>query len=176
MHTRVHVVRCPRMRPCPCARTRTRTRAQESSYMRTLRMPPLTGRGGGSALPRLPQRPSFSFHPTALTAPALPEEVLAPRPFSAGRPEFDGGGASLPAPRSPTLSGQGTRQPRPDRCSSRKGWGPLLGGSPPGSWAPACVRLDPSARPTDAWWCLHAAIQSPRLAMHHVAEGAGEER
>ena len=135
-------------------------------------------RGGGA------DPPSRAF-PSAL--PFLSTRPRSPRPHYRRRcwppgpsrlvgPSSTGGGPSLPAPRSPTLSGQGTRQPRPDRCSSRKGWGPLLGGSPPGSWAPACVRLDPSARPTDAWWCLHAAIQSPRLAMHHGAEGAGEER
>ena len=78
-------------------------------------MPPLTGRGGGSALPRLPQRPSFSFHPTALTAPALPEEVLAPRPFSAGRPEFDGGGAFTTRSKKPHAkwAGDASTQARP---------------------------------------------------------------
>ena len=34
--------------------------------------------------------------------------------------------------------------------------GPLLSGTPPGSWAFACVRLDPLARPTEVRWCLHA--------------------
>ena len=116
-------------------------------------------RGGGA------DPPSRVFHsalPFLSTRPRSPRphyrrRCWPPGPSRLVGPSSTGGGPSLPAPRSPTLSGQGTRQPRPDRCSSRKGWGPLLGGSPPGSWAPACVRLDPSARPTDAWWCLHAS-------------------
>ena len=138
---------------------------------------PPRGEGGGHA--NATHRFTPHHHPPENPTPTAKQyrrRCWPPRPSRLVGPGSTGRGPSLPAPKSPTLSGQGTRQPGSDRCSSRKGRGPLLGGSPPGSWASACVRLDPLTRPTDAWWRLHASIQSPRLDMRHVAEGAGEER
>ena len=119
---------------------------------------PLHGGGGWTRKRSAPIHP-FRFPPEIFTPTAKQyrRRCWPPRPSRLVGPGSTGRGPSLPAPKSPTLSGQGTRQPGPDRCSSRKGRGPLLGGSPPGSWASACVRLDPLARPTDGRWRLHAS-------------------
>ena len=122
------------------------------------RMPPPTGEGGGHASAASPPHSLFLHsNPRAHSRPHHWRRCWPPCLSRLVGPGSTGRGPSLPAPKSPTLSGQGTRQPGPSRCSSREGRGPLLGGSPPGSWAFACVRLDPLARPTDASGCLHAS-------------------
>ena len=144
---------------CGCPRVLKNARVSDpapGASATPYRMPPPTGGGGRSAFPR-PPRPlsALPLGPPPLH-PHHRRRCGPPRLSRLVGPGSTGRGGPLPAPKSPTSSGQGTRQPGPDRCSSREGQGPLVGGSPPGSWALACVRLDPSARPTEVRWCLHA--------------------
>ena len=76
----------------------------------------------------------------------------------AGRPGFEGGEPSLPAPKSPTYVGRGA----PTHPFAQAGhgafgsWGPLRQ-NPPGSWARARSVPVPSARPAEGRWRLHAS-------------------
>ena len=127
-------------------------------------------------------RHPHATHPTSTAKPANSALYTAmrrrchPPHAPAGRPGFEGGGVSLPAPKSPTFSGQG-RATRPVRTVRSVLRGPCWRYLP-GSWAPQgwqTVAGGPFGS-TNRWVAVPARVGPPYPRQRRRPEGTSEER
>ena len=140
--------------------------------------PPPTGEGGSYACTTFytATRPTLTVTPVnSALYTAMRRRCHLPH-VPAGRPGFEGGEVSLPAPKSPTFSGQG-RATRPVRTVRSVLRGPCWRYLP-GSWAPQGW-LTVAGRPfgpSDRWVAVPARVGPPYPRQRRRPEGAGEER